>query len=234
MKLAGVVKSLWRYPVKSMLGEPCQSLLVEGRGVAGDRLFAVMDEQGKLGSGKNTRRFVKIDGLFRFRAVYDGSVPVITFPGGKSVRGDDASIHSELSAALSRAVTLGEEQSIPHFDNAPIHLVTTASLEWLKPKLPGSVVDERRFRPNVLIHAEGSGLVEQSWVGKTVRIGQDVVLEVTQPTERCLMTNFAQAEIPEDKSIFACVGREADLKFGVYARVVAGGEVNWGARVEIL
>ncbi len=233
MKLAGVVRSLWKYPVKSMLGEPCRCLVVEGRGVVGDRLFAVTDVQGKFGSGKNTRRFVKIDGLLEFRAAYDGGVPVITFPGGKCVRGDDPSIHPSLTEALGLSVTLAEEQSIPHFDNDSIHLVTTSSLDWLRSKLPGAVIDERRFRPNVLIQTEGSGRVEQGWVGRTVRIGRGVVLEVTQPTERCVMTNFAQPSVPEDKSIFACVGREAELKFGVYARVVAAGEVSLGERVEV-
>lgn len=234
MKLTGVVKSLWRYPVKSMSGETCRSLVINGRGVAGDRLFAVTDEHGKFGSGKNTRRFVKIDGLLEFRAAYDGGVPVITLPGGKSVRGDDPSVHSRLTEALDRPVTLAEEQSIPHFDNDSIHLVTTSSLDWLRSKLPGAVIDERRFRPNVLIQTEGSGLVEREWVGRTVRIGRNVILEVTQPTERCVMTNFGQPGIPEDTSVFACVGREAGLKFGVYARVVAAGEVSLGEGVEVI
>jgi hypothetical protein len=234
MKLVGVVKHLWRYPVKSMIGEPCGKLLFEERGVVGDRLFAVRDEQGKFGSGKNTRRFVKIDGLFKFQAVYDDSVPVITFPDGKSVRGDESSIDTELTEALNRSVTLAQEQSISHFDNAPVHLVSTASLNWLKARLPGSLVDERRFRPNVVIETGGSELVEQDWLGKTLRLGQGVMLEITLPTERCLMTNFAQPAIPEDKSIFACIGREAGLKFGVYAKVLVGGEVSSGEKVEII
>ncbi|HEV2706798.1 MAG TPA: MOSC domain-containing protein [Pyrinomonadaceae bacterium] len=233
MKLLGVVKTLWRYPVKSMIGEPCRSLLIDERGVVGDRLFAVRDEQGKFGSGKNTRRFVKIDGLFKFRAVYDDTIPVITFPDGKSLRGDDSSIHTELSEALNRSVTLTKEEAIPHFDNAPVHLVTTASLDWLKAQLPGSVVDERRFRPNVLIETAGAGRVEQAWLGKTLRIGS-VLLEITRPTERCVMTTFAQPAIPEDKSIFACIGREAELNFGVYAKVSLGGEIQSGAQVEII
>jgi len=234
MKLIGAVRHLWRYPVKSMIGEPCRSLLFEERGVVGDRLFVVRDAQGKFGSGKNTRRFVKIDGLFKFRAVYDGGVPVITFPDEKSVRGDESSIHMKLTEALSQDVTLAKEQSVTHFDNAAVHLLTTASLAWLTAQLPGSVVDESRFRPNVVIETAGSGLIEQSWLGKRLRLGQDVILEITQPTERCVMTNFAQPAIPEDKSIFACIGREADLKFGVYAKVLAGGELHCGEQVEIM
>lgn len=234
MKRIGVVKSLWRYPVKSMLGEPCSQLLFDGRGVVGDRLFAVRDGQGKFGSGKNTRRFVKIDGLFNFRAAYDGGVPVITFPGGKCVRGDAPSINSELTEALNQPVTLAREQAISHFDDSSVHLITTASLDWLRARLPGSVVDERRFRPNLVIETEGSELVEQNWLGKRLRIGQGLMLEITHPAERCVMTGFPQPAIPEDKSVFACIGREAGLNFGVYARVLAGGEVKHAETVEII
>jgi uncharacterized protein len=36
--IAGVVAGLWRYPVKSMLGERCEKVELESRGVLGDRL----------------------------------------------------------------------------------------------------------------------------------------------------------------------------------------------------
>src|SRR6267378_4450759 len=105
----GTVTALWRYPVKSMLGERCQSLTLNARGVEGDRLFAVVDANGKLGSGKSTRRFARIDGLFRFRSAYDGDVPAITFPEGRCLRGDDPGIHDALTAALGQPVTLARE-----------------------------------------------------------------------------------------------------------------------------
>lgn len=169
MKTAGIVKSLWRYPVKSMSGEKCDSLPFDNRGAVGDRFYAVKDEAGKFGSGKDTRRFVKIDGLFNFKSVYDGEIPIIFFPEGKSVRGDDERIHSELSKALNQTVTLSKKQLIPHFDDSPVHIVTTASLNWLKSRLPAYVIDERRFRPNIVIETEGAELLEQNWTGKHLK-----------------------------------------------------------------
>ncbi|HEX8174983.1 MAG TPA: hypothetical protein VF543_07675 [Pyrinomonadaceae bacterium] len=47
------------------------------------------------------------------------------------------------------------------------------------------------------------------------------------------MTNFAQPAIPEDKNVFAGIGREADLNFGVYAKLIVGGEINSGEKIEI-
>jgi uncharacterized protein YcbX len=133
----GMVASLWRYPVKSMLGEPCASLDVHPRGVAGDRLFALRDTNGTFGSGKSTRRFRQIDGLFGFQAVYAGAVPVIRFPDGRTMRGDHPDIDTALSHTLGQPVTLTREASISHLDAGPVHLLTTAALAWLRAALSG-------------------------------------------------------------------------------------------------
>jgi uncharacterized protein YcbX len=98
-------------------------------------------------------------------------------------------------------------------------------LNWLKSRLPESIIDESRFRPNILINTDGSELLEQKWLGKILSIGENVELEITHNTERCIMTAFAQDFLPEDKRIFTFLGREAELKFGVYAKVICGGTV---------
>ena len=76
-----MIAALWRYPVKSMLGERCDELQIEARGAAGDRLYAVQDAEGKLGSGKNSGRFRRLEGLFTFQAA--GIPPMVTFPDGR-------------------------------------------------------------------------------------------------------------------------------------------------------
>lgn len=222
-KRVGAIKGLWVYPLKSMLGESRAKIFFESRGIVGDRLYAVRDEQGKFGSGKNTRRFCKIDGLFNFRAHYQGEVPQITFPTGEIIAGDNPIVHSELSRVLDKKVTLAREQSVSHFDAGAVHILTTASLNWLKSRLSKSVIDESRFRPNVLINTDGSELLEQTWLGKILRLGENVELEITHNTERCIMTTFAQDFLPEDKRIFTFLGREAELNFGVYAKIICGG-----------
>lgn len=224
-KRVGSIKGLWVFPVKSMLGESRGEIFFEPRGVVGDRLYAVRDELSKFGSGKNTRRFCKIDGLFNFKAHYEGEAPQIAFPSGEIIGGDNPSVHSELSRALDKKVTLAREQTVSHFDAGAVHILTTASLNWLKARLSESIIDERRFRPNVLIAAEGCELLEQNWLGKTLKLGESVELEITHNTERCIMTTFAQDFLPEDKRIFTFLGREAELNFGVYGKVICGGTV---------
>src|SRR6266516_6706394 len=64
----GSVAALWRYPVKSMMGEELNSSAVTDRGLLGDRQFAVVDRAtGKVAGAKNPRKW---GNFFDFRAAY--------------------------------------------------------------------------------------------------------------------------------------------------------------------
>jgi uncharacterized protein len=112
---AGKVVSLWRYPVKSMMGEELNSSLVTERGLVGDRTYAIVDRQtGKAASAKNPRKWGK---LFDFRSVFIDSPsddtnnipPVrITFPDGSNIFSDgkEEDMDSRLSDVFNREVKL--------------------------------------------------------------------------------------------------------------------------------
>jgi uncharacterized protein YcbX len=217
-----------------MLGEECASLDVQTRGVRGDRLFAIRDTNGKFGSGKSTRRFRQLDGLFGFQAVYAGEVPVIRFPDGRTMRGDHPDMHTALSHILGQPVTLAREASIAHLDAGPVHLLTTAALTWLQAVLPGAHVDARRFRPNLVIDVPGATQVERGWLGKLLGVGEAVRLRVSTTTERCGMVALAQAELPYDPRILRGITQEAALHFGVYADVLVPGRITRGDRVTVV
>src|SRR6266511_1373153 len=87
----GSVVSLWRYPVKSMMGEELNAVEVTGRGLQGDRAYALVDSSdGKVASAKNPRKWPQ---LFDFRAAFvdpprpDAQMPPvrITLPDGTAV-----------------------------------------------------------------------------------------------------------------------------------------------------
>jgi uncharacterized protein len=232
--LCGTVCELWRYPVKSMRGERCGCVQIDERGVLGDRLYAVRDEAGKLGSGKTTRRFRRMDGLLRFRAVYDDDVPLLTFPDGTTLRGDDPAIHAALSTHLGMPVTLSREAEISHFDAAPLHLLTMASMRTLGGSLVESALDGRRFRPNILVETEASGFPEDAWQGRDIAIGSEVRLRVIVRTERCVMVTLAQDELPYDPRILRAVTHVNDVCLGEYAEVLAPGAIHVGDLVRLL
>jgi uncharacterized protein YcbX len=222
------VAALWRYPVKSMLGERRDALEIDARGAAGDRMYAVRDGEGKLGSGKNSDRHRRIEGLFGLSAALELDVPRITFPDGHSLLASDPAIHAALSARLGLPVALSIEKDRSHHDSSPLHLVTTGSLASLKKTLPRSGIDERRFRPNLVIEGEG----ENRWVGRTLHVGADVVLKVVDWTQRCVMITMAQSELADEPRILRAVAQgEGEALFGVYAEVLRPGCIRLGDEV---
>jgi hypothetical protein len=108
----GSVVALWRYPVKSMIGEELNAADVTEGGLMGDRAYALVDSaDGKVTSAKNPRKWPR---MFDFRArlvappIVGRQVPTvrITLPDGSVVHSDEPDVHEVLSAALGREVTL--------------------------------------------------------------------------------------------------------------------------------
>ena len=90
----GAITSLWRYPVKSMMGEQLASAYFTEHGMLGDRAYALIDRAtGKVASAKNPRKWPS---LFRFAASYSKppqtsrAIPpvVIALPDGNRVSSD--------------------------------------------------------------------------------------------------------------------------------------------------
>jgi uncharacterized protein len=108
----GEVSSLWRYPVKSMIGEELNASELTQAGLLGDRVYALIDRSsGKAASAKNPRKWPN---LFDFRAAFidpplasQKAAPVrITLPDGRAVRSEQRDIDQILSEVLQREVTL--------------------------------------------------------------------------------------------------------------------------------
>jgi uncharacterized protein YcbX len=108
----GSVVALWRYPVKSMMGEELNATEVTDRGLLGDRAYAVVDtSDGKAATAKNPRKWPR---LFDFRAAFveparpAAKIPPvrIALPDGTAVTSDQDDLNQILSKALNRAVTL--------------------------------------------------------------------------------------------------------------------------------
>ena len=106
------VTALYRYPVKSMLGESIPRAVITERGVLGDRRYAVLDvETNMIASAKVPKRWAAILGLsarYVTEPVADGDLPPveITFPDLSTHRSDDAGIDTALSGVFGRAVKL--------------------------------------------------------------------------------------------------------------------------------
>jgi uncharacterized protein YcbX len=108
----GKICAIWRYPVKSMLGEKLDSVEVTNRGLAGDRAYALVHaETGKVASAKNPHRWPN---LFEFQASYaqspsaaqEMSPAEIVCPTGERVSTKQADAEARLSAAVGQKIQL--------------------------------------------------------------------------------------------------------------------------------
>jgi uncharacterized protein YcbX len=233
------VLEVWRFPVKSLLGERLDRAEVGPQGVAGDRGWALFDVA--TGFGLTARRVPEL--LFaagRLRA--DGGVEVV-LPDG-TVTADDA----VLSAWAGRPVTLRPAAAVTgarHYENpadaeheadwnpfsgadgafhdnadARVTLLSTGSLGgW----------DRRRFRANVVLAGAG----EDALVGSRVRLGT-AELDVVRRVPRCVMTTRPQAGgIGRDTAVLKTVHRERGGALAVGALVTRPGTVAVGDAVRV-
>jgi MOSC domain len=94
--------------------------------------------------------------------------------------------------------------------------------------------DVRRFRPNLVIATTEAleGLVEATWHGRTLRLGE-VVVQGGRPTAHCVMTIQAQGDRPNDPTVLRTIVREAGQPLGIYASVVRPGRVAVGDVVDV-
>jgi uncharacterized protein YcbX len=256
----GQVATLWRYPIKSMLGEELNAAMVTGESILGDRVFALVDaETGKVASAKNPRKWPR---LFDFRAAFvepplaKNALPAVrvTLPDGRIVSTQQSDFNALLSQALERTVTLSQatlsdpnleefwpevegityhnvvtDESMPantFFDLAPIHILTTSTLDRLRELYPQGRFEVRRFRPNIVVQADEKDFIENAWVGRTLAIGDEVRLSVTSSCPRCVMTTLPQGDLPRDLGILRTVARHNQAHVGVYATVLQGGIIH--------
>lgn len=220
-----------RFPVKSMLGEVVAAADVGERGLTGDRLWAVRDADGKFGSGKNTRRFRRMPGLFDFRAHTAEPAPVVEMPDGRRYSAGDPAGHRAVGELLGRPVTLTPEASVPHHDEGPVSLLTTASLRALS-QLSGGEVAPLRFRANLLIDGAGDGFPEDTWPGRRLRVGADVVLRIVRPLTRCVMIDMAQDGAVARNDLLKTLAAHHRMTLGVMATVERPGRIADGDRCE--
>jgi uncharacterized protein YcbX len=133
-----------------------------------------------------------------------------------------------VSDVVGEPIELATEKAVRHHDDSPIHLVTDASLRWLRERLPDAHVDVRRFRPNVLVTTGlDPGLVEETWAGRTLAVGT-VRLAVIGPAVRCVMAAQAQEELPFAPEIVGELERANDLDLGAYLRIETPGWIEVG------
>ena len=235
-------------PVKGMRLQRSTQIQLGRHGVAGDRAFLIVDDDGKL------LQTARNPGLLRIEPSWDPArnVLALRFPDGSVVQ--DAPepgtaavtrmydgreipgrvIPGPLSAALSgclgRAVHLFK-RAADHLgsDDRPVTLMSEASLHALAAEFSGTAPDPRRFRMTITVTG-ADPWAEHSWSGQQVTIG-DVTLGVLTPVPRCVVTTRNPESGATDARILHALARlrgKNDITFGVWCEVIEPGRIQIG------
>ena len=129
-------------------------------------------------------------------------------------------------------------------DFAPLHLLTTSTLGRIAELRPYQQARLERYRPNVVIRTEATGFTENNWLGRDLRVGDELVLRVIARTPRCAVPTLAHGGLPRDAGALRVLARHNRIRplpdldpepcAGVYAEVLHPGRIRTGDAVRLI
>ena len=128
-------------------------------------------------------------------------------------------------------------------DFAPLHLLTTSTLDRIAELSPYRRADLERYRPNIVVRTSAPGFVENDWLERILHVGTELVLRVIARTPRCAVPTLAHGALPRSPDalrVLAHHNRVAPLDSldpepcaGVYAEVLRPGRIGTGEAVRL-
>ena len=199
------VAGLWRYPVKTLGGEPLSRVVLGADGIPGDRIVHVRGPEGV----RTSRRHYRLLGL-RGTLGSDGRPLINGQPWD-----------SPGALALVKAASGGLER----FDVLPLLVATDGAVAAFGR-------DVRRLRPNILIGGV-HGLDEVDWPGAELHIG-DTVVRLDSLRGRCPMTTVDPDTLDRDPEVLRDIGRRFGGRLALNADVARGGAISAGDAVRLV
>ena len=200
------VAGLWRYPVKSLGGEPLTSATLTPGGIPGDRVVHVCGPEGVRTSRKHHR-------LLGLR----GTLGPDARPRINGHPWDSAEALALIKNAAGDDAWLEAWEGLERFDILPLLVATDGAVAAFGR-------DIRRLRPNILIGGV-EGLAERDWAGARLRIG-DALIRLDALRGRCVMTNVDPDTLERDPQVLKDIGRRFGGRLALDADVVRGGTVR--------
>lgn len=246
------IAQIYRYPVKGLSPEKLSAAtLSQGQGLPGDRRFALahgstpfdisapswMPKHNFLMLAKNER-------LAKLRTVFDDATNLLTIErdGRQVARADISTQNGRMVVEQFFAAFMGaESRGAPKLVEAPGHmfsdtarkvvsLIGLASVADIE-RVARAPVNPLRFRANVYFSG-GRAWQEFDWVGKELAIGS-ARLRVLDRIDRCPATNVDPATALRDMNVPRLLQDGfRHIECGVYAEIVAGGQIAAGDKIE--
>ncbi|OMB96654.1 molybdenum cofactor biosysynthesis protein [Mycobacterium colombiense] len=235
------VQALLRYPVKSMLGEALDRLLVDERGAEGDRRLALLDDEtGHVASAKNPRLWRD---LLTCTAHADSQGVRISLPDGTDVAADDPGVDELISRLTGRRIRLvtqrpdgatlvrpDPEQLLElgldaEVDGRILRIAAATPGESFTDEAPLHAittatlehigVEALRYRPNLVIATppDYPPYAENDWVGSEIAVGE-ARLRVLTATSRCVVPTLEHGPLPRAPQALRIPAAENRLNTG--------------------
>ena len=128
-------------------------------------------------------------------------------------------------------------------DFAPVHLLTTSTLDRIAELSPYRRADLQRYRPNIVIRTTAPGFTENDWLERNLRVGDRLVLHVMARTPRCAVPTLAHGALPRNADALRVLARHNRVEpldsldpepcAGVYAEVLRPGHIRTGDTVRL-
>ncbi|MFC4948781.1 MOSC domain-containing protein [Pseudonocardia sp. GCM10023141] len=236
-------------PVKGTRYVQVGAVDLDRSGVVGDRAFLVVAaaDSGLLITGRTPAlqrvrsRWLPERGLLRLEFPDGTVVTDRPQPGehtttrmydGRELTGRlaDGPAAAALSEFLGRPVRLVQpDAGARGADDAPVTLVSEASLATVASETGTAHLDPRRFRMTMTVSGAASW-EEESWLGREVVVGE-TTLRVGRPVVRCVVTTRNPESAVVDARVLHALARlrgHTDLCLGVWCEVVEPGRVRRG------
>jgi uncharacterized protein YcbX len=236
----GEIEAIFRYPVKSMRGEPVVAAALGWHGLDGDRRLALrrVGERGAFPwlSASKLPDLVLYTPVWRDDAgdTGDGRPTHVRTPDGEELPIFGEALAAEIARRHGAAV---EMMHLKHgiFDDASLSIITSDTVREVC-RLAGGSADVRRFRPNILVRSRRAvPFEEDSWVGGVLTFGDadDPAVAVTMRDVRCAMLNIDPDAGGLNPEVMKAVVRANENNAGVYGTVVRVGRLAVGQTVAL-
>ncbi|HEY4333823.1 MAG TPA: MOSC N-terminal beta barrel domain-containing protein [Ilumatobacteraceae bacterium] len=208
------VAALWRYPVKTLAGEPLQTAEVTANGIPGDRIVHVRGPEGV----RTSRRQHRLIGLHGTLGA-DGEPRI----DGHDWRSPEAL--ELVREAAGADATLAAYDGPERFDILPLLVATDGAVAAFGR-------DVRRLRPNILVSGV-DGLAETEWPGGELHIGAAIIrLDSLRP--RCPMTTVDPDTLERDPEVLRDIVRRFHGRLALNADVLREGAIHVGDEVRLV
>ena len=208
------VEALWRYPVKSLRGEPLRRAELTTGGIAGDRIVHVASPRAPL-TGRSKHGLLTIGAL----TGPDGIPQIDGHPW------DSAEALATVRERAGADAQLTAYEGSERFDVLNLLVATDGAVEAFGH-------DVRRLRPNILLGGVGAD-EEATWAGRALRIG-DALIGVHSVRDRCVVTTVDPDSGERDADVLRRINREFGGKLALNCWVIEPGTITVGDEARLV